>query len=622
MLRIVTLFVSSFIVTLLTAQTMYEEVSIETQIDHVASHSNFMGGGAAFVDINNDGYDDLYITSGNLTDKLYLNDQQGGFSDISDASGISAATTDVYTTGVIFGDIDNDGFRDLFVSTRNNSDGDIIPNLLLKNNGNLQFENVWTHDDHRAFSMGACFLDYDQDGLLDLYVINYVESIQFLYDADNNIIGFDHTCSANRFYKNMGNGVYEDLSIQLGLADDGCALAVKATDFDLDGDTDILLANDFGEFIQPNKLYENKLSSGKFTEVAEEWNADIGMYAMGIAAADIDLDGDFDYYLTNFGKNALMRKEENSFTDISVAAGVDDTWEVQDSILSVSWGTAFMDYDNNMYPDLYVSNGYVPGPDFIDSRINNNDRFYINNEDGTFDEVSPTLSGIDDTRVNRGMAFSDYDHDGDLDFVTISLRAPINDLGVRSKIYKNTLDNENNWIGITLEGVVSTRDAFGAVIKVFVGDHTLIAESYGGSSHCSQNSSTLHFGLDNFTTVDSIEIDWPSKVKNQKLFDIDANQILHIVEDENLISHTANNTFETKFEITPNPSTGTLNILFDFDFPTKEIESISVLDLLGNTVKTFQMDAFKTQLDVSSGIYILSIRLNTGAVINKRFVRL
>lgn len=580
-----------------------------------------MGGGAAFVDINNDGYDDLYITGGISPDQLYVNDQNGSFSDISNASGITAATENKYTTGVIFGDIDNNGFKDLFITTRNDSDGEIIPNILLKNQGDLSFENIWTKENDLAFSMGACFLDYDQDGLLDLYVINYVQEVAFLYDENDNIIGFDHTCSANRMYKNIGDGNFQDVSIALGLGDDGCALAVKATDFDQDGDTDILLANDFGEFIKPNKLFENKINAGTFSEVSEVWNADIGMYAMGIAAGDIELDGDLDYYLTNFGKNALMRKDDNSFAEISVEAGVDDTWELQDSVLSVSWGTAFIDYDNNMYPDLYVSNGYVPGPDFLPSSINNNDKFYKNNEDGTFDEIEPSSSGIDDLRVNRGMAFSDFDRDGDIDFITVSLRAPINDMSIRSKMYKNNLDNNYNWLDIDLKGIVSTRDAFGAYVKVFVGDKVLVQESYGGSSHCSQNSASLHFGLGDFDIVDSIQIDWPSRIKGQKLYDIDVNQRISVEEDVNLVSSIESEGLDDLINLFPNPSKENFQIEFSKNFPKQNIKEITISTSDGSLQqKISHVDSFGLELE--NGAYVLTVLMKNGKKYNRKFFKL
>jgi len=600
---------------------IFSEVKQETGIDHVARHSNLMGGGAAFVDINNDGYDDLYITGGISPDQLYVNDQNGSFSDISNASGITAATENKYTTGVIFGDIDNNGFKDLFITTRNDSDGEIIPNILLKNQGDLSFENIWTKENDLAFSMGACFLDYDQDGLLDLYVINYVQEVAFLYDENDNIIGFDHTCSANRMYKNIGDGNFQDVSIALGLGDDGCALAVKATDFDQDGDTDILLANDFGEFIKPNKLFENKINAGTFSEVSEVWNADIGMYAMGIAAGDIELDGDLDYYLTNFGKNALMRKDDNSFAEISVEAGVDDTWELQDSVLSVSWGTAFIDYDNNMYPDLYVSNGYVPGPDFLPSSINNNDKFYKNNEDGTFDEIEPSSSGIDDLRVNRGMAFSDFDRDGDIDFITVSLRAPINDMSIRSKMYKNNLDNNYNWLDIDLKGIVSTRDAFGAYVKVFVGDKVLVQESYGGSSHCSQNSASLHFGLGDFDIVDSIQIDWPSRIKGQKLYDIDVNQRISVEEDVNLVSSIESEGLDDLINLFPNPSKENFQIEFSKNFPKQNIKEITISTSDGSLQqKISHVDSFGLELE--NGAYVLTVLMKNGKKYNRKFFKL
>jgi len=601
-------------------ETMFQEVHVQAGIDHVSTHSNFMGGGLAFVDINNDGYDDLYMTSGSSSDKLYLNNADGSFTDISDQSGITSITENVYSNGVIFGDVNNDGLRDLFVFTTDDNSANLSPNLLLINHGNLSFLNVWDFPEDKEMSLAACFIDYDQDGLLDIYVGNYVENVKFTYDADNNVIGFAHDCFPNKLYRNNGNLKFEDVTAQVSLEEDGCALAVLSTDFDRDGDSDIFLANDFGEFITPNSIFKNNSDSQNFTEVAEDWNANTAMYAMGIAAGDIELDGDMDYYFTNFGANSLLVREGSLFNESAVQSGVDDTYVIQDSTLSVSWGTAFLDYDNDMYPDLYVANGYVPGQQFIASQINNNDKFYTNNQDGTFTDVDPLESGIDDGRVNRGMAYSDFDRDGDLDLATVSLRVPMNDMTVRSKIYQNNLNNENNWLGLDLEGVFASKDAYGAFVQVYVGGKTLIQEHYGGSSHCSQNSSTLHFGIGLNTKVDSIEIDWPSKIKDQKLYNIDANQILHVLEDISLVSSEKPVSFESGIEIFPNPSRGQIFVRFSKNFPHEDIKNLEILNSHGMLVQNLSVDTHKIELDLVPGFYTLHIRMKNGMHERKPFI--
>ena len=282
--------------------------------------------------------------------------------------------------------------------------------------------------------MGATFLDYNLDGLLDIYVINYVEAVNFIQDPLGNITGFDHECYRNTMYLNLGNGDFQEKSQSLNLIDQGCALAVAATDFDLDNDLDIYIANDFGPFIQANHLFRNEYPNAVFQNVGSSLNAATPMYGMGLALGDIDFDLDMDYYITNFGKNQLLRNDLTGFTDITDQAKVGDEWVVEGESLAIGWGTAFLDFDNDTDLDLYVANGFVPSPEFLPSTFNMNDQLYRCEENLTYSKVGVEY-GIENPHVSRGMAYSDYDNDGDLDILSVVLNVPINNPSLRSVFY-------------------------------------------------------------------------------------------------------------------------------------------------------------------------------------------
>jgi hypothetical protein len=251
---------TSFLLLLLWGATLYSqtfsEVSNTSGIDHIFEQFANMGGGGVFFDYDNDGWEDLYLTSGKGKDHLYKNLGNGSFSLITD--GWLSITAEYYTVGAVSGDVNNDGYRDLYITTWRGEDnaGDLERNLLFINNGDGTFseKGIEYGLSIASFSMGASILDFNNDGFLDIYTVNYVESSAFLYDDDGAINGFDHDCHENQFYKNNGDGTFSEISTALGLTNNGCALAVMPTDFDQDNDADLYIANDFGEFIIPNTI--------------------------------------------------------------------------------------------------------------------------------------------------------------------------------------------------------------------------------------------------------------------------------------------------------------------------------------------------------------------------------
>ncbi|MEM9820580.1 MAG: FG-GAP-like repeat-containing protein [Bacteroidota bacterium] len=561
----------------------FVESNAATQVDHVVQHFQYMGGGAAFFDADNDGDDDLYLTSGEGMDHFYLNNGDGTFDLNSEAAGFTMTDT-MYTIGVIAGDIDNDGFKDLFVTTDKSDNQSKAKNLLFKNNGDGTFSEIWQEDlfIDKSFSMGATFLDYNLDGLLDIYVINYVKAVNFIQDPQGNITGFDHECYRNTMYLNLGNGDFEEKSQSLNLIEAGCALAVTASDFDLDHDLDIYIANDFGPFIQANHLFRNNYPNPLFQDVAPTLNAATPMYGMGIAVGDIDGDLDLDYYVTNFGKNLLLRNDLTGFTDITDQAQVGDEWVVEGESMAIGWGTAFLDFDNDTDLDLYVANGFVPSPDFLPSTFDMSDQLFRCEEDLTYARLS-TDYGIQNEYLSRGMAYSDYDNDGDLDIISVVLRAPLNDPTRKSVFYTNQMGNQKNWLKIRLEGKTVNRDAIGSKVYVHAGEKVLMREQSGGSSHCSHNSSVLHFGLDDIEVVDSIEVVWTGGLKRQVEYAINANQTIDI--QESILSSVADlPAVFNKVQLFPNPAKQQIRLYFPEGWPDGNWH-LSIWNSLGQRVE-------------------------------------
>ena len=605
-------------------------------INHYFSHDIFMGGGAAFFDYDNDGDDDVYITSGLNMDHFYENNGDGTFEDKSLWVGL-LGTQYYYTHGVVVGDVDNDGFKDVFVTTKQSNIETYGKNFLFRNNGNGTFTDIWNQiqDKDKAQSVSAVFTDYNLDGLLDIYVINYVESTGFTTDANGIINGYAHECFVNTFYKNLGNGQFEEVAEVLHIDDDGCSLAVVSTDYDNDGDMDIYIANDFGEFIEPNKMYKNiNVDSMQFyNEIAPVIDADIAMYGMGIAVGDVDQDLDLDYYITNFGKNVFLRNDGDNFTNITDATGAGDEWiNNSDSLFSISWGTAFLDVDNDSDLDLYVANGFVPSPAFLPSNIHMNDKLYLNEGNMQFTDTDTTY-GIQNKFTSRGMAYSDYDNDGDLDIMTVVLNVPINGTGWKTILYRNEKGNEKNWLQVSLEGVDVNRDAYGSKIYVHAGGKVLLQELSGGSSHCSHNSTKMHFGLDTIASVDSVTVAWTGGERFQTLYDIDANQHIQILEDTTIALMSDTTTQDTVITIStfdldnpspqlsvfPNPTNDILNVMFGNN---KDVGVLLLHDILGREVRRFFIEKNKKQIqinvnDMERGIYFLIFKIENQQVFKK-----
>ena len=528
-LQLVLLFLLSPLV--LGAQTTFTEISGDLGMEYNFDHFNYIGGGVAFFDYDGDGDEDYYFTGGINADQLYRNEGDGTFTNVSEGIGLDATAT-YFTVGVTTGDIDNDGFREIFVTTFgfSNSFSPFRRDLLFKNNGDGTFTEIGAlaNISSVARSVSATFVDHDQDGFLDIYIVNYVDRVRFVFGSDGEIDGFDHDCFENFFYHNNGDLTFTPVEAELQVNDDGCGLAVTNLDFDQDGDADIYTINDFGQFVVSNQVYLNEPSTGVYDRlVVDDNDINIGLYGMGVAWGDYDLDEDYDYYISNIADNALLNNDGNlHFTDVANAAGVENDF-TENNLRVTSWGNAFADIDNDLYEDLFVANGYIPAAPFIATDSIDPNKLFYNNGDGTFTDIS-TASGFDSPEWGRGLAYADYDQDGDLDVFVNVLKDENNPSNV--KLYRNELDNDNNWVQIKLEGTHSNRDAIGSSLELYVTDGPkLLRHVSGGGSHASQHSSISHFGLADFTAIDSVVVRWPNG-QEETFTDLAINQRHTLVE--------------------------------------------------------------------------------------------
>jgi hypothetical protein len=594
-----------FIIFPFTLLAQFIDKANEIGIDHLSNDLANMGGGVVFFDYNNDGWEDVYITGGLDEDSFYKNKRDGTFEKINNIGFYE--TSNFNTTAVVSGDINNDGFRDLIVTTwrKTEGSGGFGRNLLFINNGNESFTESgisWGLTEE-SFSMGANLFDYNNDGFLDIYIINYQKSVNTIKDTNNEIIGFDVECYENFFYENNGDNTFTEKAASLGIDNNGCGLAAMPTDYNKDYNQDIYIANDYGEFNVPNTLYNN--TGANFTDVSSATKTNVAVYAMGISYADIDKDEDFDYYICNLGRNVLLQNDGNNvFTDITTSAGVENTFSLEGGgLFSTSWGTAFLDVNNDTWQDLFVANGRIPAAPFIGTGDSDPNYLFINNGDTTF---TKSKVSVDDKNKARGMTYADYDNDGDLDMIVVVLKNS-ESVNPKTVFFQNQLNpngsDGKNWVQFKLEGQTINRDAIGAKIILTVNGEKLIQEVHGQGSHASQHSLILHFGLANNTTISKAEIQW-SAASKQIFTDISTNK-RYLLKEGGTLNLGTNNIQKNK-EITtfPNPVKEDLFIRNTNQKSTLTISTIDGKILLKTTVDIDK----KINISVlNSGIYMLNI---------------
>ena len=497
------------------------------------------GCGCAIIDYDNDGWMDIFLLSGTrlegdpqgATNRLYKNNRDGTFTDVTEAAGLKATG---WANGVCVGDYNNDGFDDLFVSYYGQ-------NRLYRNNGNGTFTDVTReagllNSDATRWGAGCAFVDYNRDGHLDLFVSNY---IRFSFEHAP-IPGEKSTCNwkgvpvncgprglptgRHLLYRNNGDGTFTDVTKQAGIdaATESYGMTVVTADFDEDGWPDIFVACDS----TPSLLFMNN-KDGTFREEGVTRGvalSDDGMEqaGMGVGIGDYNLDGHLDLFKTHFvgDTSGLYRNDgKGNFDEVTRAAktGVETRF--------TSWGAGMVDLDNDGYPDVLFVTGSVypeverklPQYPYKTPRV-----LFRNLGDGRFEELdSQAGDGITAAHSSRGCAFGDFDNDGDLDVLIVNMNEP-------PSLLRNDLRGHQNWIKVKLEGVKSNRSAIGARVLAHYGNKVQAQALVSQSSYYSCNDPRLHFGLGSASEV-AIEIFWPSGLR-ERYPQFGANQLVTIRE--------------------------------------------------------------------------------------------
>ena len=468
------------------------------------------GAGCAFFDYNSDGWIDIYlVNSGNFQSPnapniLYRNNGNDSFTDVTKEAGVGNTS---FGSGVCIGDYDNDGWEDIYICN-------FGINALYRNLGDGTFSDLTEESgvEESSWSTSATFFDADNDGDLDLYVVNYLlysvetdgcelENLKVYCGPDN------YPPATDSFYRNNGNGTFQNDSISAGFLNAGRGFGVVAGDYDNDGDRDIFVAND----LSPNFLYQNN-GYGQFEEigflagVALSEDGTVGN-GMGIDLADFDNDGGLDLVVTNYQSqvNTLYHNDlDGFFTDVSFESGTG-----LPSFPLLSWGCGLVDVDNDGWRDLFVANGHIH--DNIDQFDDIGDyaqpkQLFRNLRTGTFlDMSSKSGKALIEPQVSRGAAFGDYDNDGDTDVL-------INNLQGLATLLRNDGGNAGSWIRVAL-----LPPAQALMARVFVETEDgvrRIDEAHSGGSYASHNDTRLLFGLEAANSA-RVWVQWQDGARSQ-----------------------------------------------------------------------------------------------------------
>jgi enediyne biosynthesis protein E4 len=496
------------------------------------------GPGVCVADFDGDGWPDIYFVNGrdlynrgiSVRNAFYRNNGDGTFTDVTEKAGVPGTG---YGLGCVWGDYDNDGFPDLFVTQYGR-------NVLYRNNGNGTFTDVTDKagvagTESGAFHSGATFFDYDRDGRLDLYVGSYVELGDKRYC---DLGGVQSSCapsvyrgSPDALYHNNGDGTFTNVTVKAKIYQpEGKNLSVGAADYDNDGWPDLFVANDgLSAYLYHNQRDGTFKEMGAPSGMAFRGNGGV-MAAMCISLADFNNDGWLDLYISDFQRSSdhvWQNDGKGFFDEVSDPSGITRaTYDV------LSFGGGFFDYDNDGWLDLFVANGHVypeveqTGQGIHYKQVNS---LFHNEHNGKFLDVSKSAgNGFQTPYVGRGVAFLDFDNDGLVDLVVANN-------GDAPLLLHNGGGNGNHFLNFKLVGTKSNRDAMGARIRVLAGGVSQIREIAGGGSYLSQSDLRANFGLGKTARAETVEVKWPSGLE-QTFHNVEADKFYLIEEGADRLS--------------------------------------------------------------------------------------
>jgi enediyne biosynthesis protein E4 len=501
-----------------------------------------LGAGAAFLDYDRDGRQDLLLVNGSAWpgqpparsySRLYRNEGGGRFTDTTKQAGLEI---ELYGMGVAAADYDNDGWPDIVITA-------VGQNRLFRNGGQGRFADVTDRaglGKRDGFSTSALWLDYDRDGWLDLLVCNYVKwtpETDVFCSVDGKQKSYctpeAYRGTTSWLFRNKGNGTFEDATAKAGLFDaTSKSLGVTLIDYDQDVWPDLFIAND----TQPNKLYRNN-GNGTFTELglqaglafSEEGRARAGM---GVDAADVDNTGRVSVVVTNFSGEMLGLYRPvggGQYADVSPRSEIGRATRN-----TLGFGCFFFDVDLDGLQDLLVVNGHIDDTiGTVQARVTYAEppHLFRNVGSARFEDVAASLGGtFGHPKVGRGAAFGDFDGDSDPDVVITTNGGPV-------FLYRNDVLNANRAIRLTLRGTTSNRDAIGATVRVTAGGQRYTKIVKTGSSYLSQSELPLTFGLGARASADRVQIEWPSGAR-QELTALAAGVAYEIVEGQGIAKRT------------------------------------------------------------------------------------